>query len=254
MRRGAGISAPAIFGKLPDQRDYVRWRVSAEEGQVWQSWLNSQTWVGHGRHIVPPEGRTDFSAKGDGWMRLSPHETPKQELHHPLPWSFVLAPGFLSVGGWEEWLTGTLVASRDSVGRTWPLVIYQRASREWLEEALPESQGWLYWLAKMAAQHTSPLVERHGQLVVQTDLLWDMWRPGPRWTRWLRGLRRAHQRSQSLTTLPDLPTVDLPGVRYLPWVGWPEKILAPSQSGQGWFWQQNNEGRYVDALRLVGKQ
>ncbi|EEF2710812.1 cytoplasmic protein, partial [Salmonella enterica] len=24
-------------------------------------------------------------------------------------------------------------------------------------------------------------------------------------------------------------------------------------SGQGWFWQQNSEGRYVDALRLVEK-
>ncbi|EJK1773795.1 cytoplasmic protein, partial [Salmonella enterica] len=23
--------------------------------------------------------------------------------------------------------------------------------------------------------------------------------------------------------------------------------------GQGWFWQQNSEGRYVDALRLVEK-
>ncbi|MEY5519099.1 hypothetical protein WI903_26425, partial [Salmonella enterica subsp. enterica serovar Corvallis] len=23
--------------------------------------------------------------------------------------------------------------------------------------------------------------------------------------------------------------------------------------GQGWFWQQNSEGRYVDALRLAEK-
>lgn len=59
MRRAAGISAPAIFGKLPDQRDYVRWRVSAQQGQVWQRWLNRQTWLGHGRHIVQPQGPTD---------------------------------------------------------------------------------------------------------------------------------------------------------------------------------------------------
>ncbi|MFG3825009.1 cytoplasmic protein, partial [Escherichia coli] len=51
MRR-AEISAPAMFGRLPDQRDYVRWRVSANEGQVWQAWLNQQTWLGQGRHIV----------------------------------------------------------------------------------------------------------------------------------------------------------------------------------------------------------
>ncbi|EHC41123.1 putative cytoplasmic protein [Salmonella enterica subsp. enterica serovar Gaminara str. A4-567] len=31
--------------------------------------------------------------------------------------------------------------------------------------------------------------------------------------------------------------MDLPGIRYLP--------------GQGWFWQQNSEGRYMDALRLI---
>ncbi|MFS9886930.1 hypothetical protein WKW48_03685, partial [Salmonella enterica] len=26
MRRPAVVSAPAMFGRLPDQRDYVRWR------------------------------------------------------------------------------------------------------------------------------------------------------------------------------------------------------------------------------------
>ncbi len=25
-------------------------------------------------------------------------------------------------------------------------------------------------------------------------------------------------------------------------------------AGQGWFWQQNSEGRYVDALRLVDEE
>ena len=249
MRRAAGISAPAIFGKLPDQRDYVRWRVSASEGQVWQGWLNRQTWLGHGRHIVQPQGQTDTGEEHDGWMRLSPPETTVPE-HHPLPWSFVLSPGFLPVGNRDEWLTGVLVASRDSVGRPWPLVIYQRTGREWLEETLPETQGWLYWLARMAAQHVSPQPERHGRLAVQTDQLWAMWQPGARWTQWLRGLRRVPQRSRILTGLPDVPVVELPGVRHLPWPGWPGKMLAQAQPGQGWFWQQNSEGRYVDALRL----
>ncbi|EIB9981796.1 hypothetical protein ACLD38_22315, partial [Salmonella sp. 741265047_PSA] len=54
MRRPAVVSAPAMFGRLPDQRDYVRWRVGAEEGRIWQDWLNRQTWVGSGRHIVLP--------------------------------------------------------------------------------------------------------------------------------------------------------------------------------------------------------
>ncbi|EMV8790316.1 cytoplasmic protein, partial [Escherichia coli] len=39
----------------------------------------------------------------------------------------------------------------------------------------------------------------------------------------------------------------------LPWPGWPDKMLTQAQQGQGWFWQQNSEGRYVDALRLVGE-
>ncbi|MDS1495726.1 type VI secretion system baseplate subunit TssK [Shigella dysenteriae] len=53
--------------------------------------------------------------------------------------------------------------------------------------------------------------------------------------------------------LPDAPVVELPGVRHLPWPGWPDKMLAQAQQGQGWFWQQNSEGRYVDALRLEKK-
>ncbi len=34
MRRATAVSTPSMFGRLPDQRDYVRWRVSANEGQV----------------------------------------------------------------------------------------------------------------------------------------------------------------------------------------------------------------------------
>lgn len=49
----------------------------------------------------------------------------------------------------------------------------------------------------------------------------------------------------------ETPVVELPGVRYLPWPGWPGKTLGQATPGQGWFWQQNSEGRYVDALRLV---
>ncbi|EBC5439230.1 cytoplasmic protein, partial [Salmonella enterica] len=68
------------------------------------------------------------------------------------------------------------------------------------------------------------------------------------------GLRRTSQRSRELTGLPDeAPVVELPGVRYLPWPGWPGKTLGQATPGQGWFWQQNSEGRYVDALRLAEK-
>ncbi|ECX3337974.1 DUF2094 domain-containing protein [Salmonella enterica subsp. enterica serovar Schwarzengrund] len=253
MRRPAVVSAPAMFGRLPDQRDYVRWRVGAEEGRIWQDWLNRQTWVGSGRHIVLPEGQMTDEER-DGWMHLSPrgeHDMPAPE-HHPLPWSFVMSPGFLPMGGTTDWLTGVLMASRDSVGRPWPLVIYQRCGREWLDESLQETQGWLYWLARLAAQHITPDTMRRGRLTEQVDQLWAMWQPGPWWAQWLRGLRRTSQRSRELTGLPDeAPVVELPGVRYLPWPGWPGKTLGQATPGQGWFWQQNSEGRYVDALRLV---
>ncbi|EPA5423557.1 TagF domain-containing protein, partial [Escherichia coli] len=160
MRRAVVVSAPAMFGRLPDQRDYVRWRVSANEGQIWQAWLNQQTWLGQGRHIVLPDGAdTAKVGENDGWMRLSPQETALPE-HHPLPWSFVLSPGFLPIGGRDEWLTGVLTASRDSTGRPWPLVIYQRAGREWLEESLDDTQGWLYWLARLTAAQVVPQAER----------------------------------------------------------------------------------------------
>lgn len=250
MCRAVTVSAPAMFGRLPDQRDYVRWRVSADEGQIWQDWLNRQTWVGSGRHIVSPEGQF-VDEECDGWMRLTPPETqiPK---HHPLPWNFVMSPGFLPVGRKNDWLTGVLMASRDSVGRPWPLVIYQRCSQEWLDESLQETQGWLYWLAQLAAQHITPDTMRRGRLTEQVEHLWGIWQPGPWWLKWLCELQRTSQRSRELTgQTDDAPLIELPGVRYLPWPGWPGKALAQATSGQGWFWQQNSEGRYVDALRLV---
>lgn len=249
MRRSMRVSSPAMFGRLPDLRDYVRWRVSAEEGQLWQAWLNRQTWVGCGRHIVQPES-LETKKEPDGWMYLTPRETPTPQ-HHPLPWSFVMSPGFLSPEGTNDWLTGVLTASRDSVGRPWPLVIYQRCGREWLDESLQETQGWLYWLAQLTAQHVTPDTIQRGRLSEQTDRLWAMWQPGPWWTQWLRGRKLAPQRSRKLAGLGDAtPLGELPGVRYLPWPGWPGKTLALSTTGQGWFWQQNSEGRYVDALRL----
>ncbi len=89
IRRAVVVSAPAMFGRLPDQRDYVRWRVSANEGQIWQAWLNQQTWLGQGRHIVLPDGAdTAKAGENDGWMRLSPQETALPE-HHPLPFCAV---------------------------------------------------------------------------------------------------------------------------------------------------------------------
>ncbi|HAS9814239.1 TPA: cytoplasmic protein, partial [Salmonella enterica] len=119
---------------------------------------------------------------------------------------------------------------------------------------LQETQGWLYWLARLAAQHITPDTMRRGRLTEQVDQLWAMWQPGPWWAQWLRGLRRTSQRSRELTGLPDeAPVVELPGVRYLPWPGWPGKTLGQATPGQGWFWQQNSEGRYVDALRLAEK-
>ncbi|HFW6072227.1 TPA: type VI secretion system membrane subunit TssM [Salmonella enterica subsp. enterica serovar Java] len=105
-----------------------------------------------------------------------------------------------------------------------------------------------------------PLTWRYGLYSVppvteQVDQLWAMWQPGPWWAQWLRGLRRTSQRSRELTGLPDeAPVVELPGVRYLPWPGWPGKTLGQATPGQGWFWQQNSEGRYVDALRLVDEK
>ncbi len=127
-------------------------------------------------------------------MRLSPQETALPE-HHPLPWGFVLSPAFLPIGGRDEWLTGVLTASRDSTGRPWPLVIYQRAGREWLEESLDDTQGWLYRLARLTAAQVVPQAERRGRLAEQADQLWAMWRPGPRLARSGRAGRRTRYRS-----------------------------------------------------------
>ncbi|AGQ75175.1 hypothetical protein CFSAN001083_20321 [Salmonella enterica subsp. enterica serovar Cubana str. CFSAN001083] len=33
-----------------------------------------------------------------------------------------------------------------------------------------------------------------------------------------------------------------------------QETLGQATLGQGWFWQQNSKGRYVDALRLVDEE
>ncbi|EKY7090163.1 hypothetical protein QFB12_001600 [Salmonella enterica] len=91
-----------------------------------------------------------------------------------------------------------------------------------LDESLQETQG---WLARLAAQHITPDTMRRGRLTEQVDQLW---------AQWLRGLRRTSQRSRELTGLSDeAPVVELPGVRYLPWPGWPGKTLGQATPGQG---------------------
>ena len=64
------------------------------------------TWLGQGRHIVVPDGAdAEKAGTNDGWMHLSPREK-RHYRAPPIAVGFVLSPGFLPIGGRDEWLTG----------------------------------------------------------------------------------------------------------------------------------------------------
>ncbi len=130
--------------------------------------------MGSGRHIVLPEGQTTDEER-DGWMHLSPRGEHMPALNTTRCRGAGDVAGFCRWGT-TDWLTGVLMASRDSVGRPVSSVIYQRCGRGVAGREFAGDAGWLYWLARLAAaQHITPDTMRRGRLTEQVDQLWAMW-------------------------------------------------------------------------------
>ncbi len=55
----AVVSAPAMYRRLPDQRDYVRWRVGAEEGRIMAGLAAEPPDMGGQRAAYRAAGRPD---------------------------------------------------------------------------------------------------------------------------------------------------------------------------------------------------
>ena len=258
------VQAPAIWGKLPNQADYVRHRCSAAQAQDWQRWV-SQVWL---RRTVKPRARIP-SKNVQKWIEV---EAPKPEPDLAfVPVSFILLPGSLAFAP-NHFVHGVCVASQDRVGRECPLIIYQKIRPYWLKRILAaearntkaafatssskivrlnDTVHLLYWFARISARiHAADLApEAVAQLV---DEVWTQFEPG-----WLQLFGRDPQSVYSACLQQSLEqhalaedsldtATGLRGVRHLPWANWPQRLWSTEQPLPA-YWQQDIEGGYVNA-------
>ena len=156
----------ALFRLLNQGR--MRYRNHNNEIDDWRAWLDKQTWL----HKTP----TPLDKMSPDWLRLTPDFSHNISTLHTLPWSFVLNPGELAFSG-KDWLIGVVSTSSDSVGRSYPLVIYQTVSLQWLKRYISVQKGWLFWLAQLVTNHVNVSDNSKKDLAETLDQLWDIHRP-----------------------------------------------------------------------------
>ncbi len=215
-------TAPAVWGKLSEHGDFVHHRCSPAERRAWAEWVQS------------------------AWL------TPARvEPRHRLPVAFVLPVNTLPFAP-HHLVQGVLIASRDRVGRTCPLVIFQRVSPDWFRRLWVDpqpagTQGLLFWCARLAVQAVQGQ-RTWADLRHALDALWPAHAPG-----WLERLGRAPRSLppavlQALLGSPGAqdPAAGFQGVEHLPWTDWPERLLRQPDSRPA-FWSQDLQGRWVHA-------
>ncbi|SFO52046.1 type VI secretion system protein ImpM [Variovorax sp. OK605] len=246
---GWRITAPAIWGKLPDHADFVRSGVRHGELEAWAGWLDEQS---HSAGV-------DASAKAVA-----------------LPAAFVLPPGTLAFAR-RRFVLGVIAPSIDRVGRHHPLVVYQKAQPRWVlrhfEAQLRQPCDWQFWLARAVARHTQ--VEGRANLAAMEGTVKALWRAQAgvlgarrsddaeaeqvqqaRQARQAQQVQQAHRAVCLLDhwagpSLQDDLGARLHGVRYLPWSDWPQRLSdARAESA---FWQQDAQGRFVGAANCLQK-
>lgn len=249
----AMVSAPAVWGKLPEQGDFVHYRSSMTERQAWQDWAQTLLEPAPLQHMPRKRrlGQTAASA-ASGWMHLEPQ--PGAQSPGALPVAFVLPPGNMPFAP-QHCVQGVVLASQDRVGRACPLVIYQCASpawmqRLWAEGAAMGGQDLLFWWARMAVS----IVHGHtpwNAWVSLFDQVWQAHAPGWR-QQWLGGMpgKVAPDKMHALLgpLQPDDPADYCTGVDHLPWVNWPQQLWQGPKS-QAAYWTQDSAGRYAQASR-----
>lgn len=234
------ISPPACYGKLPALGDYLRHRATGPEVGVW--WTRFE-------HFALDSARPPSTA-----LPSVPGGRPSPvSAGQALPWCFVLAPDVFSWAAGVH-VVGALMLSRDRIGRSYPLVVWHKTSRQGLRHAClfgtDQPRNWLFWLSRLIFAHVRPVVTpgESGPEGFLTDLdaLWALFRPA--WT-----ARFGVAGSLPDETLcgqripPCAPLGDVEGVRFMPWTQWPDLLWEPRSLC--WFWQQDHEGRYLRVLR-----
>lgn len=230
-------TAPAIWGKLPSHGDFVRYNVRFHCDAELKRWIQQE--------FIPLDNKHRPSQ-------------PSSMAHAGLPWCFILPPGYLSFAP-HDYVIGVWIASSDKLGRQYPLVMMQTASRQWVKQQfaayMTEPRSWLFIAARIMANavyvdKNAPAIPAQDHLVELThkiDYVWNMLKPS-----WKSIGKRHHQRMSYAefhdmigAPHPDDFVHQLKGVRHLPWSDWPERLLGDIP--QPVFWQQDLEGRFVAA-------
>ena len=258
------VQPPSIWGKLPNQGDYIRHRCIAAQAQSWQRWTN-EVWL---RRSTAARSQRSATPKQQ-WVELkAPVAKPDLEF---VPVSFVLLPGMLDFAP-NQFVQGVCVASHDSVGRQCPLIIYQKISPYWmrrmLESHLQKKNGslaamssskaspqpktdLLFWMTRIVARaHAADMSSI--ALAELVDQVWQQFEPG-----WLQLFGRDVTRTCSapmISLLEQHGMADrlldtangLRGVSRLPWMNWPQRLFHDDLPLPA-FWQQDVDGGYVNA-------
>jgi type VI secretion system protein ImpM len=223
------ILPPAIWGKLPGHADFVRSGMRHGELAAWMQWLAQQS----------------RNAGADATVRAV-----------AVPVAFVLPPGTLAFAR-RRFVLGVIAPSIDGVGRHHPLVIYQQAHPLWVmrhfEAQLRQPLDWQFWLARAVARHTR--AQGYPDIRALEITVRALWESSCKTEEDFAG-----QRIRRMQALLDRwagpapandPAAQWHGVRYLPWVDWPQRLQGARAESA--FWQQDAEGRFIGAANKLQK-
>jgi type VI secretion system protein ImpM len=223
------ILPPAIWGKLPGHADFVRSGMRPGESAAWMPWLAQQS----------------RNAGADATVRAV-----------AVPVAFVLPPGTLAFAR-RRFVLGVIAPSIDGVGRHHPLVVYQQAHPLWVmrhfEAQLRQPLNWQFWLARAVARHTR--AQGHPDIRALEMTVQALWESSCKIEEDFAG-----QRVRRMQVLLDRwagpapandPAAQWHGVRYLPWVDWPQRLQGVRAESA--FWQQDAEGRFIGAANKLQK-
>lgn len=239
------VSAPAVWGKLPVHGDFVHHRCPAVERDAWHAWVNA-IWPSR-----PPALRDKSARSQAGWITL---DAPRPERRwQDLPVAFVLPPGALPFAPAHH-VQGVLTPSVDKVGRSCPFIVYQQASRAWVQRQwtaahAQDGRHMLFWWSRLVLRAVQG--DALPQWLQRLDAMWVAQAPG--WAQWLGAppARMDNTRMQdALGQLPQAdPAQDLRGVYHLPWADWPQRCWDEPPAAA--FWTQDAQGGYVQAANSL---
>jgi type VI secretion system protein ImpM len=242
LHPGSLVSSPALWGKLPSRGDFIRFNLKHREEDALQTWVSA-------RRDALSNCQPDFSGDGNATTGIG---------HHGVPWCFVLSPGRLAFNP-QHFVLGVWMESADKIGRDYPLLMFQKASAQWVEHyfALHTQTpcDWLFYAARTIANavYAKTIEQAPTQLTSALSTLWRFYAPDWRilWTREMVFPDKSLLQAKGLlgaSVLDDrLETVE--GVRYLPWSDWPARLAHPYFGKRAeLFWQQNTHGRFIGAM------